>query len=100
MLEPAIARAKRDQPGIFGISERDPRLRDALEPGGRRVALEDGGSVNDSEISPTREEGGFALARAQHERRGEQRGELCQSDRGEGTAPGRARFGAETGRFG
>ena len=39
MLEPAVARPKRDQPRIFGIGERHARLGDALEPGGRRVAL-------------------------------------------------------------
>ena len=99
MFEAAVARAKRDQARVFGIGERDARLGDAFEPGGRRVALEHGGGIDDGEISAAREKRRLALADAQHEGCGQQRRELRQSNRGEGTALGGDRLGAETGRL-
>jgi len=55
MFKAAVARAKRDQPRIFGIGERHAGLGDAFKPGGRRVALEDRGGIDDGKISAARE---------------------------------------------
>ena len=99
MFDAAVARAKRDQTRILGIGERDARLGDAFEPGRRRVALEYCGRLDDGEISAACEQRRFALAGAQHEGCGQQRGQLCQSNRSESAAPGWERLGAETGRL-
>src|SRR5260370_34823731 len=93
MFEAAIAWAKCDQTRIFGIGERDARLGDAFEPGGRRVTLEYGGGIDDGEISPARKQDCLALAGAQDERGGEKRGKLRPSDRGGGNAVGGKRPG-------
>src|SRR5260370_22444310 len=99
MFEAAIAWAKCDQTRIFGIGERDARLGDAFEPGGRRVTLEYGGGIDDGEVSPASKQDCLALAGAQDERGGQKRGKLRQSDRGEGTPFSGKPLRAATGRL-
>src|SRR5260370_2221093 len=94
MFEAAIAWAKCDQTRIFGIGERDARLGDAFEPGGRRVTLEYGGGIDDGEISPASKQDCLALAGAQDERGGQKRGKPRPSERGEGAAFGGERLRA------
>src|SRR5260370_1120198 len=74
MFEAAIAWAKCDQTRIFGIGERDARLGDAFEPGGRPVTLEYGGGLDGCAISPASQHGGLAPSRAPAGRRGGKRG--------------------------
>ena len=54
MLEAAVARPKRDQTRVLGIGERHARLGDALQPGGRRVALEHERRRRSTAMSPRR----------------------------------------------
>src|SRR5690349_11494380 len=60
MLPAAIARSKRDQTSVLGISKRHARLGDAFEPGGSRIVFEHRYGFDGGEIAALREEGGSA----------------------------------------
>ena len=59
MASAAIARSKRDQTSVLGISKRHARLGDAFEPGGGRIVFEHRCGFDGGEIAALREEGGF-----------------------------------------
>ena len=100
MLGAAVARPKRDQPGVFGLGERDARLGDPLEPGFGRMAAEHGGGLDRGEVAAPCKERGFGRADAQYEGRRQQRCKLRQGDRGQRPALGRERRRTEPGRLG
>ena len=89
MLDAAIARPERDQPGVLGVGERHPRLGDAGQAGSGGMALEHVRGLDRREIAAPRQQRRLGGADAHDQRRRQQRRELGQGDRGQAPRPWR-----------
>ena len=100
MLAAAVARAKRDEPGILGVGERNARVGDPRQAGHRGAAAQHDLAGDDGEIGAAAGERRLGRGERQDQHGRQQRGELGERDRGQLAAFGDLGFGAEARRFG
>ena len=100
MLGAAIPRAKRDQPGVFGIGEGHAGLGDLRQAGHRCAAAQYIGGLDPRKIGAAPGQGGLGPDQRQDQRGRQQRGELGQGDGSKLGTLGGCRLGPKPGRVG